>query len=236
MNTIKLLAIYIFNIIDKFIHQKRILNNIKKDIKSINTYIDVGAHKGTYTDLILNNFEVKKVFMFEPQKNIYKHIKKKYLKNRKIKIYMNAASDQTKKKKIYINKHDITSSLTKLNEKNLYLYFKSKLFGANTSQMVKDTYYIKTIKLADFIKKNKLKKIDLLKIDTEGHEQEVLKGMGKKIGITKMILIEIHNDDIYLKYSSDKIHNHLIKNQFYLKKIIKFPFTTWEDRIYINKN
>ena len=236
MNTIKLLAIYIFNIIDKFIHQKRILNNIKKNIKGINTYIDVGAHKGTYTDLILKNFKVKKVFMFEPQKNICKYIKKKYSKNRKIKIYMNAASDQTKKKKIYINKHDITSSLTKLNEKNLYLYFKSKLFGANTSQMVKDTYYIKTIKLADFIKKNKLKKIDLLKIDTEGHEQEVLKGMGKKIGITKMILIEIHNDDIYLKYSSDKIHNHLIKNQFYLKKIIKFPFTTWEDRIYINKN
>ena len=75
-----------------------------------------------------------------------------------------------------------------------------------------------------------------MKIDTEGHEQQVLKGIGKKIKIAKIILIEIHNDDIYLKYSSIKIHKHLIKNQFHLNKIIKFPFTTWEDRVYIKKN
>ena len=51
----------------------------------------------------------------------------------------------------------------------------------------------------------------------------------------KVILIEIHNDNIYLKYSSFQIHNYLLKNKFALQKRIKFPFTTWEDRIYIKK-
>ena len=32
---------------------------------------------------------------------------------------------------------------------------------------------VKTVKLEKLIKKNKIKKIDLLKIDTEGHELQV---------------------------------------------------------------
>ena len=45
-------------------------------------YIDVGSHKGSYVDLIYKNFNLKKILMFEPQKNIYKFIKKNILKKR----------------------------------------------------------------------------------------------------------------------------------------------------------
>jgi hypothetical protein len=38
-----------------------------------------------------------------------------------------------------------------------------------------------------------------------------------------------------LNYNSKKIHNYLKKNKFVFKKSFKFPFTTWEDRIYQNK-
>ena len=44
--------------------------------------------------------------------------------------------------------------------------------------MVINSYPVKTIKLKNFIEKNKIK-IDLLKIDTEGHEFQVLKGLEK---------------------------------------------------------
>jgi len=235
MKTLKSLAILIFDIIDKFIHQKRILKNLQENIDEINTLIDVGSHKGTYTDLILENFNVKQAFLFEPQKNIYNFIKKKYKSKKKIKIFNNAVSNTAKVKKIYINKHDLTSSLIELNKKNLYLNFKAKLFGTNVSEMIEESYDVKTLKLIDLIKKKKLNNIDLLKIDTEGHEKEVLQGLGKKINIIKVILIEIHNDNIYVKYSSSQINKYLLKNKFYLQKRIKFPFTTWEDRIYIRK-
>ena len=71
------------------------------------------------------------------------------------------------------------------------------------------------------------------KIDTEGHELQVILGIGKYIKNIKCILVEFHLDDIYMNYQPKKIHNFLIKNNFILRKKIKFPFTTWEDRIYI---
>ena len=95
---------------------------------------------------------------------------------------------------------------------------------------------VKTIKLENVFKNKKFNKVDLLKIDTEGHELEVLKGLNKKIKKIKYILIEFHNDKIYLRYDPKKIHNYLLKNNFTLKAKFKFPFTTWEDRIYLNKH
>ena len=74
---LKPIAIFFFDVLDYF-HQKRILSNLKKKNFEIEIMIDVGAHYGLYTDLILNNFAVKKAFLFEPQKNIFRAIKKKY--------------------------------------------------------------------------------------------------------------------------------------------------------------
>ena len=101
--------------------------------------------------------------------------------------------------------------------------------------MITKTQKIKTIKLKNIISKNNLKKIDLIKIDTEGHELQVILGIGKYIKNVNCILIEFHLDNIYLDYQPKKIHN-LIKNNFILMKKFKFPFTTWEDRIYIQNN
>ncbi len=58
--------------------------------------------------------------MFEPQKNIFKIIKKKYKGIKSIKIFNNTDSSKNTLKKIYININDLTSSLTKLDETNSY--------------------------------------------------------------------------------------------------------------------
>ena len=47
--------------------------------------------------------------------------------------------------------------------------------------MTTASYNVRTIKLADVIKKKKIKSVDLIKIDTEGHELEVIKGLAKDI-------------------------------------------------------
>ena len=235
MKILESLAIFFFDILDKYIHQKKILKNLKKNIKNINIFIDIGSHKGTYTDLILNNFRTKKIYMFEPQRKIYTFIKKKYKSFKKIEIFNQAISNTNKMKKIYINKHDLTTSLTKLNKKNFYLKCKAVLFGANINGMINETYSVRTVKLGEMIKIKNLKNIDLIKIDTEGHEYEVLQGLKSNIKIVKIILIEFHNDNIFINYNANKIHKYLINNNFYLQEKIKFPFTTWEDRFYINK-
>ena len=65
---LKNLAITFFDIIDKFFHQSKISSYLKGNTSNLDLLIDVGSHKGTYTDLILKNFKTKKIFMFEPQK------------------------------------------------------------------------------------------------------------------------------------------------------------------------
>lgn len=229
------MAIFFFDCLDKYIHQKKIVSNLRKENTKIDVIFDVGSHKGTYTDLFLNYFKVSKSYIFEPQKEIFKFLKKKYKYNKKVFISNTAISNEKKIKKFYINKHDLTSSLTTLNKKNIYLKYKSLLFGGDIKSMIVNAYNVQTIKLCDFIKKKKIKQIDLLKIDTEGHEHQVLIGLGKEIKKVKIILIEFHNDEIYSEYNSNKIHNFLLKNRFKLKKKIKFPFTEWEDRIYISE-
>ena len=137
MNFLKKVAIFFFDILDKYIHQKKILNYLKKNLSSLEFFFDIGSHKGTYTDLIINNYKVKKAIMVEPQKIIYKFIKKKYSKNTNVKIYNLAISDKKKKQILYINKHDLTSSLTKIDKNNQYLNFKAKLFGGSINDLIK---------------------------------------------------------------------------------------------------
>ncbi len=226
-------SIIFFDIIDKYVHQKKILYYFKKKQITINNVIDIGSHKGTYTDLFLNNFSIKKAFLFEPQKKIYEFLIKKYKKNRKVKIFNKAISNKSVIKTLRLNHHDLTTTLSKFNSNNLYLKLKSILFGVN--EMTYGSIKIRTLKLDQFLNRKNIK-IDLLKIDTEGHELEVLKGVEKNIKKVKYILIEFHNDKIYEKYNPLKIHSFLLKKNFKLESKFKFPFTTWEDRIYINLN
>ena len=94
---------------------------------------------------------------------------------------------------------------------------------------------IETTTLGSIIEETNLNKIDLIKIDTEGHEFQVIKGIKEKIKNIRYILVEFHNDEIYLSYNPSELHDYLTKNSFKLIDTFKFPFTTWEDRLYVNQ-
>jgi len=235
MIVLEKMALFFFDLIDKYYHQKRIIKFLIKNKIKISIFIDVGAHLGTYTNLIIKNYEKCKVFMFEPQTRIFKTLKSRFLKQKNILAFNYAISSKNGLKKLYVNKHDLTSTFLRFNLKNSWLNYKAKLFSSSVKEMTKKIEIVKTRTLKKIIEAKKIKKIDLVKIDTEGHELEVLKGIGNKISKIKCILIEFHQDSIYLSYNPKKIHNYLIKKNFILKKIYSFPFSTWEDRFYINK-
>lgn len=236
MKILEYIAIVFFDLIDKFFHQKRIIFTLKKNISQLDNFIDVGSHKGAYTDLVLNNFKPKKIFMFEPQDKIFDYLKKKYSENENIFLFNTALSNKNDSVNFYLNKHNLTSSLSNLDQNNSYLKLKAKLFGTTSEGMIVDTKTIQTQTLFSILEKENLEIIDLLKIDTEGHELQVLQGMEQRIKIVKYILIEFHNDEIYVSYDPKNLHEFLISNNFKLIKKFKFPFTTWEDRLYVNDN
>ena len=233
---LKNLAILIFDLIDHYIHQKNIIKALKKERLKVEIFFDIGAHKGKYTDLILKEYNIKKAYLFEPQVKMFNFIKEKYKDKNFINVNSQGVSNKTESVSFYINKHNLTSSLKKLNPKNKYLNLKSKLFNTSLDGMIENNLDIKTIKLNEFFLENNILNVDLIKIDTEGHEYEVLAGLEGRIKFIRAFLIEFHNDHTYLNYSSNKIENILLKNNFFLKKKIKFPFTTWEDRLYLNND
>ncbi len=136
MKILRILAIILFDLIDVYFHQKRILKVLKQNIKDIKIYLDVGAYKGSYTDLIINNFDTRKIIMFEPHGITYKFIKKKYQKRKDIIVINKAVSNKISNVKFNFNKHDITSSLSKLDTNNSYLKLKAKLFSTSSAGMI----------------------------------------------------------------------------------------------------
>ena len=66
---------------------------------------------------------------------------------------------------------------------------------------------------------NVINEIELLKIDTEGHEFYVLKGGKKILNKTKIIQIEIMDNKKLFKKKFSQINNFLLKYNFKLLKI-----------------
>ena len=227
---IKSLILFCLKIIRYYWHEPNILKSLKK--LNINYIFDVGSHRGESIDYFIKLKNLKKIQSFEPQKDIFLILKKKYKNNNKVILNQIALSQNENYKDFYINDLSSTSSFSRLNKKSLWLKIKNKIL--NKKNPIINKIKIRSITIDKFIKQKKIKKIDLLKIDTEGHELEVLKGALKTIKEhkVKFILIELHFSKMYQNYSKKKIESFLAKNNFFLLKKFKFPFLSFVDNLY----
>ena len=92
---------------------------------------------------------------------------------------------------------------------------------------LKKKYSVEVVKLSSFLEKNYPNdKIDVIKIDTEGHEYYCLKGLFEKSSNNiKCIQLENRNDDMYINNkTTGKLINLLNTNNFHLIKEIKHGF------------
>ena len=223
----KKLFFFFYNIVDNLIHQKRIVKFIENE--NIEIVLDIGAHKGEFLNHIKKIKTIRKVFSLEPQKKIYRELLGK-IDNKKFFAHNIAISDTNGIKKMEINDFTMTSTLSKVNSSSVYYKIKKFIIG-NKKKKYEN---IKAEKLDHFTKKRNLKKIDLLKIDVEGHEFQAIKSGLKTLKKTKYLLIEFRQNDLYLNYSASDLHNMIKKNNFKLAKNFKFPLSSMEDRLYKN--
>ncbi len=226
---------YILDLIDKYYHQKKINEFlIKLNLKKV---IDIGAHKGEFLENIISIKNRIKVYSFEPQSKIFKDLKKKFKNKKNINLFNLAISNSNKFKKLNINIKTSTSTFSSYNQNSFWKKIKDFLLTGFKNKSIVNSELVLTNSLDSFCKKKKIKNIDLLKIDTEGHEMQVLDGAKKLLkNDIKFVLIEFHLSKIYKDYNSLKIEKILKINNFVLLKKFKFPFLLFEDRIYTKKN
>ena len=233
MNIIKKFSYFTIELIDKLIHRKKISNNLSKLLKKPKFILDIGAHKGIYTDMFLNLFSNQKIILFEPNIYLYKKLILKYKKKKNVKIFNYGIGEKNSYKNFSINKNsDYVSSFSKINKKSKYLLIRNLVFGSFKNQIKNKKILVKKLDSFSFLKE---KNIDLIKIDVEGFEEKVLEGGLLVLKKTKVVLIEFHKDDMYVNYNYKSIHQKLLNLNFKLYKIIKFPLMSWEDRIYCKK-
>ena len=238
----------LFNIIIKiidFFYQRKIINFFKKNITTeYKVLIDVGAHKGETVSNFLKNFKIKNTYSFEASAATYQSLMKniKKLKDRykdtNIEIFNNAVGDSNEKK-IFNELPDSNSSTFNLiDQTSSYFRRKNKImsFFFKKEFIIKKNY-VPQIKLSDFIEKKNIINIDILKIDTEGYEYEVLKGLEENIQLVNFVYFEHHYDNMIKKnYKFSEIHDFLSINGFYRVFKIKMPLRKSFDYIYRKKN
>jgi FkbM family methyltransferase len=227
----KYIFLILYNFIENFLHLKRIKFFLKQEVLMKKPIIfDVGSHEGKITSLLNDLYKNSKIYSFEPNRKLIEKIKKNFKKN--VVFFNYALGSKNKEEKISINTLDLTSSLSKINKNSIYFKFKKIILGSNKNNYIQK---VKMTTLDYFCAKKKIKKIDLIKIDVEGYEQNVLVGATKTMRNIKYIIIEIQKNSMYKDYSKKKIESILKKNNFYLVKKFNFPFMFFEDRIYKNK-
>jgi len=222
---------------EKFFFENKIFNFYKKN-SLCDIIIDVGANKGQSIDLFLNINPNAIIYAFEPNNDLFELLTKKYKNNKNVFIYKFGVSNITGKKLFHENIFDYTSSFEIINENSKDVIKKAKILGVKPEDLISKTYEVRTIRLTDFIKKQKIENIDVLKIDTEGHEYECLEGLfvdneNNKCNI-KYIQIEKLNNDMY-DSSKDSI-NILELNNFVKFKYFHHGFGDFDDIIFLNKN
>ena len=233
----------ILKIID-FFYQKKIINFFKNTPNlEYNVIIDVGAHKGETILNLLKNLKVQNIYSFEASNKTYKSleinvkkIKKKYYQTN-IEIF-NIGIGNSNAQKIFNELPDSNSSTFNLIDQNSsYFIRKNKIlsFFFNKKFSIEKNL-ISQIKLSQFIEKKRIKKINILKIDTEGYELDVIKGLGKNIQLVEFIYFEHHYDNMIKKnYKFSEIHDFLLTNGFQKVFKIKMPLRKSFDYIYRKK-
>jgi FkbM family methyltransferase len=164
----------------KLLKQDRNFDSIHKNIfdtiyppSSELIFFDIGAHKGESIDrfLGLSNNRAR-IYSFEAAKPLYKELARKYAEYSNVKI-LNLALG-AKNGKLRFNFHTKSTGSS-----SVLKYVENTRFSErrNLSGNVK-TYSVKSIRLDSFILSNpNITKINLLKIDVQGFEENVLKGM-----------------------------------------------------------
>jgi FkbM family methyltransferase len=200
-------------------HQKKInLDDLLKDYVSSNPIIfDVGGNKGQSIEKYLQIFDKPIIHSFEPIKSEYEYMCSKFKNNKNIFLNNFALGDKTEEKEFNVTAKTGNSSFNKINPGTDWLKLRSKQFNISEEGYVTSVQKVNVIQLDDYCKDINIDFIDVLKIDTQGYEDKVLKGSLNSIKKNKIkaIVTEIMFDNVYEKYFSfSDIEKFLIPYNF----------------------
>jgi FkbM family methyltransferase len=152
---------------------------LESTLRSVDVFIDVGAHVGYYT--LMGARLAKEVIAFEPNPSNYKFLRFNVFLNRlnNVKAVGAAVSDFNGHAKLYLPKQGKRS----LSDQGTLAY------------EGKDSVEVPVVMLDTFLER--IDSQSVIKVDVEGAELNVIKGALKTIAKgVRLIIVEIHSSDV----------------------------------------
>tara|TARA_B100001063_G_scaffold247325_1_gene292675 strand:+ start:1125 stop:1850 length:726 start_codon:yes stop_codon:yes gene_type:complete len=234
-------------------NEKDIFNHLKRNKKKV--IFDVGSFKGKFTEKMIKIDDARKsskFYLFDPNPRGLDYIKK-LKKNYKNVSYNCIGLHNTIQEKVFhLNRffeasgssfQTILKNDKKWNDSRRKILELFNIFNKNKLKEFKKIK-VKTNTIDNFCKKKKIKNIDLLKIDAEGHEEFILKGSKnllkrKKINV---IYLEVLSKKKNFKFKMKKIINFLEKfgftfiKEYPIKSVSILSDLKSSDLLFSNKN
>jgi len=157
----------------------------------INYVLDIGANIGQFAISIRNAGYKKNILSFEPINQVYKKLIINSSKDELWKVYNRCCvGEKNKKVSLNISKNLVSSSIFKVNS----LHIENEKNSESTKKII-----VNMITLDSLFnkKKNLLNYNMLLKLDVQGYELNVLKGIKKNIKNISAVLCEVSLDRLY---------------------------------------
>ncbi len=168
--------------------------------------IDVGAHTGKYSMMAKRFCPGAVVHAIEPHPVSFRKLQETAKENA-FSAYNLGLSDVPGTFKMYDYKGGNGSSHASLYESVI-----SEIHHGEA-----EAVDVQLTTLDDFIESNHIDRVDLLKIDTEGHEMPVLKGAGRSLekGIVQVIHLEFNEMNVMSKTFMKEIYDFLDNYEFF---------------------
>lgn len=154
---------------------------------------DIGAHHG---QMIKKEYNENNFYhLFEPNPNLFLNLVELCKGKNNVHIINKGVGSHDGEFIFNIANHDGCSSLLDFSETAGTIQgWPNNLHRTHPNAFsVKEKIKIKVITLYDYIVENNIKSIDFLKIDTQGNDLEVLKGLKDKLNIVRKIKLEVQD-------------------------------------------
>lgn len=155
--------------------------NLLEQLKAvdIDILVDVGCSNGVVLKQLCELFKPRVAYGFEASPKTFQLAQKACAGIENVQLFNKAASDAEGKRNFYLSSNPAGSSLEPFNESS-------------------GEIEVEAVRLDIWAAEHGVKSLDLVKIDVQGHDLAVIKGMGELGRTVKILLVEVwFQDSIY---------------------------------------
>ncbi len=151
--------------------------------------LDVGAHQGSFTDLALPYFKPDHVWMVEADPDYSAALKVRYAATPAVTVLPCAILNASGHVELRVNSHRDSSSILPIES------ISEKTFGLTMTETA--TVNVPACTLDELFERERITRIDLMKVDIQGAERLMIEGGTKALARVELLYIELSYERFY---------------------------------------